>query len=103
MEATVQIPCPRCDGHGENRNWHPDAGVCYRCGGRQVVQINIARHQAALRHLRAKYMSIARSLREVLELGVLSEAEELRTALGYCEQSGLRVRADLEAAGVKVV
>lgn len=96
---TVTIECPRCDGQGHRNHWNPDAGICYRCKGVCTVEINVEKHQAALRYLRARY----RRLREqVRKLTHPHEYNTVVVALQHCEQDGLRVREDLEAAGVKV-
>jgi hypothetical protein len=64
------------------------------------VTINVARHQAALWFLRAKYVRLLHEVRaaEAADRDPSLAAE----ALQYCVQDGLRVRADLEAAGVEV-
>lgn len=76
----------------------PDAGICYRCKGDKVVTVRVEKSLAALRHLRAKYVTLRNSLRshdpDVRELA--------RELIAYCVQDGLRVRADLEAAGVNI-
>jgi len=96
VSQTVTIDCPRCDGQGSQNHWHPDRGVCYRCRGRGTVEINVEKHKAVLRCLRAKY----RSLRaEVRKLAHPHEDNVVVVALRYCEQDGRRVRDDLEAAG----
>lgn len=97
---TVTIECPRCGGSGRRpMAWKPDAGVCYRCKGRCTVEINVPRHQAALRHLRAKFVELRDALRSP-EAG--DDAEWLNECLNRTVASGQRVRADLEAAGVTV-
>ena len=97
--SRVEIDCPRCSGRGAG-NWHPDAGICYRCGGKGSVHIDVARHMGALKHLRAKYLNLVRAIRAAEADGL--DASQAREALAYCVQDGLRVRADLEAAGVLV-
>lgn len=90
----VTIECPRCDGAGRRQHWNPDAGICYRCKGRCSVTINVPRHKAALRHLRAKFCR----LRAEAQAG----CEQAQEALSLCVQDGRSVRNDLEAAGVAV-
>jgi hypothetical protein len=90
----VWIDCPRCSGHGHRPEWHPDRGMCYRCRGKKEVRICVESHLAALRHLRAKYVSVKKLAAEGNEL-----AAEF---LPYVIQDGLRVRQDLEAAGITV-
>jgi len=93
----VEIPCPRCSGRGVG-NWKPDAGLCYRCKGNKVVVVRVEKHLAALRYLRAKYIALREESRsadpEIREMAL--------ERLAYCVEDGLRVRADLEAAGVNV-
>ena len=99
MSTPVQIPCPRCSGRGVGA-WHPHQGVCYRCEGRKVVTVHPERHLRALHALRAKYLRLAHEFRLAEETGEnLAEASE---ALERCVSSGVRVRGDLEAAGVEV-
>lgn len=97
---TVTIECPRCGGSGRRpMAWKPDAGICYRCKGRCTVEIDIHRHQAALRHLRAKYAELRAALRNPKEG---DDTEWIAENLNKVTASGQRVRADLEAAGVAV-
>jgi len=99
--ATVIIPCPRCGGQGHG-NWNPDNGICYRCKGNRQVRIDTARHLKALGFLRSKYVRLLGEVRAAEEKGGDEDIEFARRALGYCVESGLRVRSDLEAAGVKL-
>lgn len=97
---TVEITCPRCGGTGRRPlAWKPDGGICYRCKGRCTVVINIARHKAALRHLRAKFVEQREELRNAVDADT---AEFLAECLNRTVESGLRVRSDLELAGVEV-
>jgi hypothetical protein len=54
----VEIKCPRCEGHGERFEWTPDEGVCYRCGGSQVVRINVDFWLQKLTLLRRNYAEL---------------------------------------------
>ena len=99
MSKPVTIECPRCGGEGVRPHaWKPDAGVCYRCKGQGTVKINVEKHKAALRHLRAKYVRLRAEVRKLAEP---HEDNVVVVALSYCVQDGHRVRADLEAAGVE--
>ena len=90
MSREVQIPCPRCDGNGRRPTWKPDAGICYRCKGRKVVCVNLARHEAALRMLRRRYVHI----RGLVRAGDETWSDQLRSVT----ENGLRIRAELESA-----
>ena len=95
----MSIPCPRCSGRGYG-SWKPEQGICYRCGGHKVVTVHPERHLRALHALRAKYLRLAHEFRLAEETGEF--VAEAADALETCVQSGLRVRGDLEAAGVEV-
>jgi len=95
------IPCPRCNGQGRG-TWHPDAGICYRCGGKAEVRINVQRHLNTLGMLRSKYRRLQAELQAAVANGDYRAAEILEESLRYTVQDGLRVRADLEEAGVQV-
>lgn len=96
--TTVEIPCPRCDGKGSRQTWKPDAGICYRCKGHCTVTVRVEKSLAALRHLRAKYVA----LKQESTSPDPEVAEMARERLRYCVEDGLRLRADLEAAGVSI-
>jgi hypothetical protein len=53
--CSVTVPCPRCNAQGRNPNWHPDAGVCYLCGGKKSLEVDIARGERHLAYLRNEY------------------------------------------------
>ncbi len=89
MATTVEIPCPRCGGKGFG-TWKPDAGICYRCKGNQYVRVNIEKSEAALRHLRAKWVRLNAEAKAGSELA----AEFLR----YVVEDGLRLKATIEEA-----
>lgn len=91
--ATVEIPCPRCAGHGSRTEWKPDAGICYRCRGNRYVRVDPAKLENALHMLRAKYVRLLREVRRNPDPKVRALASE---CLRYCVQDGQRVRATLE-------
>jgi hypothetical protein len=101
QSKTAFIPCPRCGGQGVG-TWHPDAGVCYRCHGKTEIQINVQRHLNALRMLRAKYRRLQAELRVAFRSGSARTVGFLAEGLRYTTQDGLRVRAELEQAGIPV-
>ena len=96
MATQIEIECPRCGGHGGSLGWKPDFGICYRCHGNKVVSVDVDRHVAALHHLRAQYVRLRSTLRSC----DAADVDCVREALDFCVQDGLRVRGDLEAAGV---
>jgi hypothetical protein len=91
----VTIPCPRCGGQGCRPEWHPDAGICYRCHGRSQVVVVISRHAGALRHLRAKYARVRARLAEATDA---DDQAQLREYLDLITADGIRVRSELEQA-----
>lgn len=97
--ATVTIPCPRCSGKGVG-HWKPDGGICYRCGGRAVVNVDPEKYLRVLKMLRAKYLRLLAEIRAVEAAG--DDGSQGREALAYCVQDGLRIRATLESLGVAI-
>jgi hypothetical protein len=89
MSTIVFIPCPRCAGKGVGA-WHPDGGICYRCKGNREVKVNIEKSEAALRHLRVKFVELRTAARQGNPLA----AEFLK----YTRQDGIRLRQDIETA-----
>lgn len=54
-ETIVIIDCPRCAGQGSRDHWHPDSGICYLCGGKAWLDVNIERGERHLKYLRWQY------------------------------------------------
>ena len=92
---TAEISCPRCDGLGRRNEWNPDAGICYRCKGRTTVSINVPRHAAALRHLRARFVSLRA---EVQAASDDNRREAAANILAKVTNDGIRLRAELDTA-----
>ncbi len=102
-DEKVTINCPRCGGHGRlPLAWKPDFGICYRCGGKQQITINVRGHLNTLWMLRNKYKALYRELFLAERAGDNVVAGVAREALNYCTQDGQRVRSDLELAGVSL-
>ena len=101
MSDIVYIACPRCCGQGHG-NWRPDAGICYRCRGARQVQVDVKKTVGALHMLRDKYRRIRAELAEARKAGNENVVDFCEEALRYCTEDGLRVKAMLETAGVKL-
>lgn len=90
--GTIDITCPRCSGKGVRSEWHPDAGVCYRCGGKAFITVDPERRLRALFAARSRY----RSLLKALKSSSGEEAREIKeVALPRVERDGKLIRYEL--------
>lgn len=101
--AIVVIPCPRCAGHGRLPTWKPNNGVCYRCKGQAMVEIDTDKYMGVLRSLRQEYARWRRCVVRwsATEGPTSPNVRDARVVLAKCKDDGLRVRAVLEAAGIR--
>jgi len=101
-DSLVEISCPRCSGEGRSSGWHPDHGVCYRCGGTGKAQIDPKRHMFVLRKLRGRYVALKARLMAARksDSDMVRAIMELGESLEKTVSDGKRLRHELELAGV---
>lgn len=98
----IAVDCPRCAGRGIG-TWHPDNGICYRCGGKRVVNVNPYRLQRALGFLRGKWVTLRNELEAQIRLGNARAVSLVQEQLTYCEVDGRRIRHELSLLGYENV
>lgn len=79
-ETLVIVECPRCDGEGGRLQWQPDAGVCYLCGGKGHLNVNIERGERHLAVLRREWRA-AKAAGDTVRLQYITRKGILKRAL----------------------